>query len=106
VKFDTFPFIQYGLAHGVVHTISADSSTAQDDQRNPTGMVPVPGNSGDSYYRARITIDRVDLRGTPPDFHLSPGMPVTADIKVGKRTVLQYMLGRVLPVASEGMREP
>ena len=106
VKFDTFPFIQYGLAYGVVRTISADSFTAQDDQRNPTGMVPVPGNSGNSYYRARITIDRVDLRGTPPDFHVSPGMPVTADIKVGKRTVLQYMLGRVLPVASEGMREP
>ena len=69
-------------------------------------MGPVPGNSGDSYYRARITIDRVDLRGTPPDFHVAPGMPVTADIKVGKRTVLQYLLGRVLPVASEGMREP
>ena len=42
----------------------------------------------------------------PPGFILLPGMPVTADIKVGKRTVLQYLLGRVLPVASEGMREP
>jgi membrane fusion protein, hemolysin D len=106
VKFDTFPFIQYGLAYGTVRTISADSFTSQDDQRNPTGMVPVPSNSGESYYRARITIDKVDLRATPPDFHVSPGMPVTADIKVGKRTVLQYLLGRVLPVASEGMREP
>jgi hemolysin D len=106
VKFDTFPFIQYGLAYGTVRTISADSFTSQDDQRNPTGMVPVPGNSAESYYRARIAIDRVDLRGTPPDFHITPGMPVTADIKVGTRTVLQYLLGRVLPVASEGMREP
>ena len=106
VKFDTFPFIQYGLAYGTVRTISADSFTSQDDQRNPTGMVPVPGNSAESYYRARIAIDRVELRGTPPDFHITPGMPVTADIKVGTRTVLQYLLGRVLPVASEGMREP
>ena len=47
VKFDTFPFIQYGLAYGTVRTISADSFTSQDDQRNPTGMVPVPGNSGE-----------------------------------------------------------
>ncbi len=106
VKFDTFPFIQYGLAYGTVRTISADSFTAQDDQRNPTGAVPVPANSAESYYRARIAIDRVDLHGTPPDFHLMPGMPVTADIKVGKRTVMQYLLGRALPVASEGMREP
>ena len=95
VKFDTFPFIQYGLAYGTVRTISADSFTSQDEQRNPTGTVPVPGNSGEPFYRARITIDRVDLHGTPPDFHVMPGMPVTADIKVGKRTVLQYLLGRV-----------
>jgi hypothetical protein len=32
-------------------------------------------------------------------------MPVTADIKVGTHTVLNYLLGRVLAVASEGMRE-
>jgi hemolysin D len=106
VKFDTFPFIQYGLAYGTVRTISADSFTSQDEQRNPSGAMPVPSNSSESYYRARITIDRVDLRGTPRDFRVSPGMPVTADIKVGKRTVLQYLLGRALPIASEGMREP
>jgi HlyD family secretion protein len=106
IKFDTFPFIQYGLAYGTVRTISADSFTSQDDQRNPTGAVPVPAQSTEPYYRARTTIDRVDLHGTPPDFHLLPGMPITADIKVGKRTVIQYLLGRVLPVASEGMREP
>jgi HlyD family secretion protein len=106
IKFDTFPFIQYGLAYGTVRTISADSFTAQDEQRNPTGAVPVATNSSEPYYRARVAIDRVDLHGTPVDFHLLPGMPVTADIKVGKRTVLQYLLGRALPIASEGMREP
>jgi HlyD family secretion protein len=106
IKFDTFPFIQYGMAYGAVRTISADSFTAQDDQRNPTGAVPVSGNNLEPYYRARVTIDKVELHGTPAGFHIVPGMPVTADIKVGKRTVLEYLLGRVLPVASQGMREP
>lgn len=106
LKLDTFPFMQYGLAYGTVRTISADSFTAQDDQRNPTGAVPMPGNTSDPYYRARIAIDRVELHGTPKGFRIMPGMPVTADIKVGKRTVLSYLLGRVLPVAAEGMREP
>lgn len=106
IKFDTFPFIQYGLAYGTVRSMSADSFTAQDDQRNPTGFVPLPGNSTDPYYRSRIALDRVELHNTPENFRLMPGMPVTADIKVGKRTVLQYLLGRALPVASEGMREP
>jgi HlyD family secretion protein len=106
LKFDTFPFMQYGMAYGTVRTISADSFTPQDEQRNPTSSVPLPGNMTDPYYRARIAIDRVALRGTPQGFRIAPGMPVTADIKVGKRTVLSYLLGRVLPVASEGMREP
>jgi hemolysin D len=106
VKFDTFPFHQYGLAHGVVRTISADSFTTQDEQRNPTGMVPMPTNSSEPFYRARITIDRVALHDTPEGFRITPGMPVTADVKVGKRTVLSYLLGKVLPVAYEGMREP
>jgi hemolysin D len=33
-------------------------------------------------------------------------MPVTADIKVGKRTVMEYLLSRVMATTSEGMREP
>jgi len=106
IKFDTFPFTQYGMAYGTVRIISADSFTAQDDQRNPTGAMPMPGNSGEPYYRARVAIDRVELHGTPAGFRLMPGMPVTADVKVGKRTVLKYLLGRVLPVTQEAMREP
>lgn len=94
------------MAYGTVRTISADSFTAQDDQRSPTGAVPVPSNTLEPYYRTRVTIDKVELHGTPTGFHVVPGMPVTADVKVGKRTVLEYLLGRVLPVASEGMREP
>ncbi len=106
LKFDTFNFMQYGMAYGTVRSISADSFTAQDDQRNPSGAVPVPTNTSEPYYRARVAIDRVDLHGTPEGFRIMPGMPVTADIKVGRRTPLSFLLGRILPVASEGMREP
>lgn len=105
IKFDTFPFTQYGMAKGAVRTISADSFTRQDDQKTP-GAIPVVGPENEMYYRSRISVDNVQLHGVPAGFHLIPGMPVTADIKVGKRTVLTYLLGRVLPVAKEGMREP
>ena len=108
VKFDTFPYHQYGMATGTVRTISADSFTGADEARSRTGIgaVPVPQSSTEPFYRARIAINSVDLHDVAPGFHIAPGMPVTADIKVGKRTVLAYLLGRVLPVASEGMREP
>jgi HlyD family secretion protein len=109
IKFDTFPFAQYGLAHGTVRTVSADSFTAQDEARSRSGWansVALPSNSTELYYRARISIDQVQLRNLPAHFHLSPGMPVTTDIKIGKRTVLSYLMGRILPVTSEAMREP
>jgi HlyD family secretion protein len=106
VKFDTFPSSQYGLAYGKVRTISADSFTVQDSAKTHSGPAAVTPGSTDPYYSARITIDDMKLRGVPTGFHIGPGMPVTADIKVGKRTVLAYLLGRILPVISEGMREP
>ena len=107
IKFDTFPFSQYGMARGAVRVISADSFTAADQQvGRAVGAVPVPASSPEPFYRSRIAIDRVDLHDVPANFHVAPGMPVTADIKVGKVTVLGYLMGRVLSVAAEGMREP
>ncbi len=105
VKFDTFQYTHYGMAYGTVRTVSPDSFTAQDDQRNPTGAVPMPAGTTEPFFRARIAIDRMALHDVPEGFHLIPGMPVTADIKIGKRTVLEYLLQRVMPVASEAMRE-
>ena len=68
-------------------------------------MEPAPQNSTVPFYRSRIAIDGVGLRDMPANFHVAPGMPVTADIKVGRHTVPNYLPGRALAVASEGMRE-
>jgi HlyD family secretion protein len=108
IKFDTFQYSRYGLAHGVVRVVSPNSFDAQDEQRNPTGAAPVANAAQlpTLWYRSRITLDRIDLHDTPPNFHLTPGMPVTADIRVGKQTVVRYMLGKMIPLAKEGMREP
>ena len=107
IKFDTFPYSQYGMAHGVVRIISPDSFTAQDESRNPTGAVPMPNAQATGvWYRSRITLDEIALRNIPANFRLNPGMPVKADIRVGKQTILHYMLGKMIPLATEGMREP
>ncbi|HEY1941452.1 MAG TPA: HlyD family type I secretion periplasmic adaptor subunit [Roseiarcus sp.] len=106
IKFDTFPYSQYGMAVGTVRIVSPSSFTAQEEQRNPTSAMPTTPNASEPFYRARIAIDKVALRGVPSGFRVIPGMPVTADIKVGKRTVLQYLFGLMLPVAQEAMREP
>ena len=106
VKFDTFPFTQYGAADGTVRVVSADSFTNNPDEKQRGIQQSSPGNNATTFYRARISLDEVKLHGTPPGFRLTPGMPITADIKVGERTVVGYLLSRVLPVAMSGMREP
>ncbi|HVB69605.1 MAG TPA: HlyD family type I secretion periplasmic adaptor subunit, partial [Acetobacteraceae bacterium] len=104
IKFATFPYTRYGLAYGTLRLVSSNSFTEMPGQE-ASGAVPPPA-SGVPYYRARLSIDKVALHGTPPGFHLTPGMPVEADIKVGRQTVLRYLLEQVLPVANDAMREP
>jgi hemolysin D len=106
IKFDTFPYSQYGMATGIVRVVSPDAFTPQDEVRNPTSALPMAPSNPEPFYRARITLTRIGLHDVPAGFHVSPGMPVTADIKVGRRTVLKYLFGWFVPVAKEGMREP
>ncbi|MER8743719.1 HlyD family type I secretion periplasmic adaptor subunit [Mesorhizobium sp. M1004] len=106
IKFDTFPYSQYGLAHGTVRTLSPDSFSAQDQARDPNSSLALLPSDAEPFYRTRISIDQVALHDVPAGFTVSPGMPVTADVKVGRRTVLKYILGVMLPIGQEAMREP
>ena len=45
----------------------------------------------------------MNIRGR--EIRLSPGMVVSAEIKTGKRRVLEYILDPVLRATSEAMRE-
>ncbi len=106
IKFDTFPYSQYGLAHGTVRAVSPDSFSARDQARDPNSSLAMLPADADLFYRTQISIDDVALHGVPAGFAVSPGMPVTADVKVGRRTVLKYILGAMLPIGQEAMREP
>jgi HlyD family secretion protein len=108
VKFDTFTYSLYGDAKGRVRTVSADSFTNPLEDRSKL-LKPSQSDSeglGPVYYRDRVTMDEVRLHDLPASFRMTPGMPVTADIQVGKRTALGYLLGRIVPHMSEAMREP
>ena len=96
VKFEAYRYVEHGMAKGVVKTISEDSFTRREDQT----QVPRP------FFRARIELTEVKLRDVPGDFRLVPGMPLVADIIVGKRTIIAYLVEGALRNGSEGMREP
>ncbi len=104
IKFDTLPYLRYGSARGVVRSISADSFNPEATPQE--GGSALPNRPRTLYYKGDIELDGLMLHDTPPGFRLMPGMPVTADVKVGTRSVLSYFIGKILPVASESMREP
>ena len=106
IKFETFPYFTYGTARGTVRVMSADSFHQPMDNQNAPTRPRAEQATGALFYRARISLDEMQLHNLPAGFHVTPGMPVTADVKIGKRTMLQYMLSRFVPATTEGMREP
>lgn len=102
VKFDTFPYVQYGSAAGTVRSVSADSFVAPEEApRTAAVLQQVP-----PYYKVLVAIDELKMHDVPGGFQLKPGMPVTADIKVGRRNIFRYLFARIASVGREGMREP
>jgi hemolysin D len=97
IKVEAYSYLEHGYVEGHLRVLSADAFTASDDEK-ATPVRP--------YYKGYVTLDRVDLHGVPPDFKLVQGTPVTADIQVGKRTLLSYLVRGALRSVDESMREP
>jgi hemolysin D len=106
IKFDTLPFLQFGSAQGTVTSISPESFNPLDQEAAATSGAPLPGGPQTLYYKAEISLDELNLHNVPPGFRLVPGMPLEADMKVGKHTILGYFLQRMLPMAYNSLHEP
>ena len=114
IKFQSFPYTEFGMAHGTVRLVSSDSfltNTASSATSTSSGLANNSVFTGVSpnsayFFDVRVTLDRLALKNVPKDFRVVPGMPVEADIKVGERTILDYLIDRLLPIVQEGMREP
>jgi hemolysin D len=98
VKLEAFPFQRHGVVEGTVRTITDDAFN------QPQGAGA--GAPARLVYRARIGLRDTQLRDVRPDFHLLPGMSLAAEIKVGERTVLSYILYPVIRGLDESLREP
>ncbi len=68
---------RFGVIEGTVNRISP--STYLDEENQP-------------YYKAQITLAKKYLGAKPEKYKLIPGMTVTADIRTGEKTVLDYLL--------------
>jgi HlyD family type I secretion membrane fusion protein len=96
VKLDAYSYIRHGTAQGVIETISEGSFTQGENEN----QVRSP------YFKARVALTDVHLHDVPRSFRLIPGMTVVADVMIGKRTILSYLVDGALRTGSEAMREP
>lgn len=106
IKFDTLNPLQYGSAKGTVVSISPESINPEDQQNTLTMGAPLPTAPQTLYYKAQISFDVMNLHNVPQGFRLVPGMPLEADIVVGKHSILSYFFSRIAPVAYESLHEP
>jgi HlyD family secretion protein len=73
------------------------------DQRNArsAGIQDQPASS----FRALIELQEPFIQGQGKRYRLSPGMQVSAEINLGTRTVLEYLLSPVQKTLHEAGRE-
>ncbi|MCK1535428.1 HlyD family type I secretion periplasmic adaptor subunit [Bradyrhizobium sp. 171] len=98
VKFEAFPFQKYGTATGEVGVISQDSFS-------PEAKAEGVRRSSAPYYRVLIDLRDTHLRLPSERVQLIPGMAVTAEMKVGQRSVISYFLYPLLRGLDESIRE-
>ena len=90
IKLETFPFTRYGTVGAAVRTVTADA--VNDEKRG-------------AIFPVTLVLERshVDVDGTA--VKLSPGMNLTAEIKTGRRRIIEYLLSPIQRAASESLRE-
>ena len=90
IKLETFPFTRYGTVKASVDKVTQDA--VNDEKRG-------------AIFPALLKLHQttIDVDGKP--IKLAPGMNVTAEIKTGKRRVIEYLLSPIEKAGRESLRE-
>lgn len=106
IKVDSFPYQRHGFLYGKVRSIGEDSFSAGGGSTplNPTQTAPM--SSAGIFHHSQVTLNDTNLKDLPTGTRLIPGMTLTAEIKVGTRSVISYFLYPVTRGLHESIREP
>jgi hemolysin D len=102
VKVATYPFQKYGILDGAVVHVSPDANEAPAGRRDAPESDAQPAANG---YRARVALSAQSLRFESRTLPLTSGMQVEAEIRLGERTLLEYILAPVHKAWHDAARE-
>jgi HlyD family secretion protein len=87
------------MLDGVVRHVGADA------QEKPEAGAPQAKMLQEAAYRALINLNAASLESQGRKLKLVPGMQVSAEIHLGSRSVIEYLLSPVQKVVHEAGRE-
>ncbi|MCS4511899.1 HlyD family type I secretion periplasmic adaptor subunit [Xylophilus ampelinus] len=90
IKLETFPFTRYGTVKGTVDTVTQDA--VNDEKRG-------------AIFPALISLDQSHIDVDGKNIRLAPGMNLTAEIKTGKRQIIDYLISPIQRRTSESLKE-
>lgn len=96
LKLDAYPFQRHGGLPGVLQTISEDAFRREAD----------PNAGMEAFYTSRIKLGATRLHKMSEQSRLLPGMTLSAEIHVGKRSIMSYMIWPLIRALDESVREP
>ena len=102
LKFAAFPFQKYGMVEGTVEHVSAD---AADNNTGNGNAQTDSAKKNQLRYKALVALKQMSLEMDEKHFTLSAGMQTNAEIKLGDRTVMEYLLSPVRKAWHEAGRE-
>ncbi|MEW6133709.1 MAG: HlyD family type I secretion periplasmic adaptor subunit [Pseudomonadota bacterium] len=103
VKLAAYPFQKYGMLDGEIAHVGADAADLGTTQAQSVAQSPEGGNALRYKALVRLEIQHLDTDGRR--LGLTPGMQVVADIHLGQRTVMEYLLSPVQKAWFEAGRE-
>jgi HlyD family secretion protein len=104
LKLSTFQFQKYGMVEGSVRQVSADAS----ENQNSAGAAVEIGRNKTALpltYKTIVEMNVQELVAQGTKYSLVPGMQVAAEIHLGTRTVLEYLLSPITKAFHEAGRE-
>ncbi|MGS2723798.1 HlyD family type I secretion periplasmic adaptor subunit [Porticoccus sp. GXU_MW_L64] len=90
VKINTFPFTKYGIIEGEVIDMTQDAVADEQQQFR---------------YKMKVSMSKSIIQVNDRAVNLIPGMTVSAEIKTGKRKLIEYLLTPLMRYRQESVRE-
>lgn len=97
IKLSAYEYTVYGSLHGKVEVLSPDALGDSDRSQAPT-------SADNTWYRALVRADPSTLKAGGKPLTVLPGMVGSAEIRVGRRSVLSFVL-RPMMKATEAFTE-